>query len=82
MKGILKQEKKKSYHLNVISNILEVVFAVFHGHLVVVLALRDVSHLSLRFVFQQQDGGRHQYTQNHLGTNTHYCECMLIFNDN
>lgn len=48
--------------------VLEVVLTVLHGHLVVVLTLRDVSHLSLGFVLQKQDGRRHQDTQNHLET--------------
>ena len=58
----------ESNHLDVFSYVLEVVFAVLHGHLVVVLALRDVSHLGLGFVLQQKDGRRHQHTQNHLET--------------
>lgn len=43
----------KFNHLDVFSHVLDIVFAVFHGHLVVILTLRDVSHLSLGFVLQK-----------------------------
>lgn len=42
-----------SDHLDVLGYVLEVVFTVLHGYLVVVLALRDVRHLSLGFELQQ-----------------------------
>lgn len=63
----------KSNHLDVFGYVLEVVLAVLHGDLVVVLALGDVSHLGLGLVLQQQDGGRHQHAQDHLDTETHSC---------
>lgn len=66
----------KSCHLDVFMQVLEVVLAVLHGHLVVILTLRDVSHLSLGFVLQKQDGRRHQDTQNHL--ETHECTLMWV----
>lgn len=52
-KNTKREALTKSNHLDVVSYVLEVVFTVFHGHLVVVLTLRDVSHLSLGFVLQQ-----------------------------
>lgn len=55
--------------MDVFSDVLEVVFTVLHGHLVVILTLRDVSHLSLRLVLQKKDGRRHQDTQNNLKAN-------------
>lgn len=61
----------RSHHLDVINDVLEVVLAVLHGDLVVVLTLRDVSHLGLGLVLQQEDGRRHQDAQNHLETQTH-----------
>lgn len=70
--------KLKSNHLDVFGYVLEVVLAVFHGYLVVILTLGDVSHLSLGFVLQQQDGGRHQHTQNNLDTTTHSCGWMRL----
>ena len=66
----------RSNHLDVFSYVLKVVFAVFHGNLMVVLTLRDVSHLGLRFVLQQKDGRWHQDTQNHLETHRHTCALM------
>ena len=52
-KNIQPEHLSKSNHLDVFSYVLEVVFTVLHGHLVVVLALRDVGHLCLGFVLQQ-----------------------------
>lgn len=74
------EHPSESNHLDVFSYVLEVVFAVLHGHLVVVLALRDVSHLGLGFVLQQKDGRRHQHTQNHLETkiHTHVGGCCYV----
>lgn len=68
---MLNEGQCKANHLDFFSHVLEVVFAVLHGHLVVVLALRDVSHLGFGFVLQQEYGRRDQDTENHLETNTH-----------
>ena len=63
-----------SDHLDVVRRVLEVVLAVLH--LVSVLALGDVGHLSLGLVLQQQDGRRNQDAQDHL-ENTHTRACAL-----
>lgn len=70
--------KRKANHLDVFRDVLEVVFAVLHGDLVVVLTLGDVSHLRLGLVLQQQDGRRHQHAQDDLDTTSHSCGLMRL----
>lgn len=70
--------KPNANHLDVFRYVLEVVFAVLHGDLVVVLTLGDVSHLRLGLVLQQQDGRRHQHAQDDLETTTHSCGLMRL----
>lgn len=65
-------------HLDVFRDVLEVVFAVLHGDLVVVLTLGDVSHLRLGLVLQEQDSRRHQHAQDNLDTTTHSCGLMRL----
>lgn len=70
--------KQRANHLDVFRYVLEVVLAVLHGDLVVVLTLGDVSHLRLGFVLQQKDGRRHQHAQDDLDTTTHSCGLMRL----
>lgn len=63
--------KRRANHLDVFRYVVEVLFAVLHGDLVVVLTLGDVGHLCLGLVLQQQDGRRHQHAQDDLRTRTH-----------
>lgn len=68
----------RTNHLDVIRYVLEGLFAVLHGDLVVVLTLGDVSHLRLGLVLQQQDGWRHQHAEDDLQTTTHSCGLMRL----
>lgn len=76
--SLCRTNKRKANHLDVFRHVLEVVFAVLHGDLVVILTLRDVSHLRLGLVLQQQDGRRHQHAEDDLDTTTHSCGLMRL----
>lgn len=52
-KPLQNNTKTEFNHLDVFSHVLDIEFTVLHGHLVVILTLRDVSHLGFRFVLQK-----------------------------
>lgn len=56
----------ENYHWYLFRDCLEVVFTVFHGHLMCILRLWNMGHFCLCFVFQHEYGRGKQDTQYHL----------------